>query len=82
MDVRRDMDFELNKEEKRAIAALKRLEKIWPQSLWLFSGSGSLHVMKAGKQNEPVHSGGEAGGVDSDYVITTIYGIQNDGGDW
>lgn len=31
----------LSVEEKKAIAALKRLEKIWPKTLWLYSASGT-----------------------------------------
>ena len=74
------MDFELTKEEKNAINTLKRLEKRWPDSLWLFSANGTLCVMRHGKNGEQVHTGtGE--GVDSEYIITTI-NIHNDGGDW
>lgn len=40
------MDHELTHEERLAIAALKRLAKRWPQSLWLFSAGSSLHVMR------------------------------------
>ncbi len=72
------MEFELTKEERNAINTLKRLEKRWPESLWLFSASGTLHVMKAGESCGQVHN---AGGIDPNYCITTI-NIQNDGGDW
>lgn len=36
----------LTTEEKRAIASLKRLAKKWPITLWLYSGSGDLSVMR------------------------------------
>ena len=75
------MDFELTEEEEKAIRALKRLEKIWPGTLWLYSTSGSLNVMKSGENGEQVHTPGSNGGVDPEYMITTI-GINNDGGDW
>lgn len=74
------MDMELTKEETAAINSLKRLAKRRPKSLWLFSWSGSLHVMRAGE------GGGQAmtarNAVDPDYIVATIQGIDNDGGDW
>lgn len=36
----------LTAEEKKAVAALKRLAKAWPKSLWLCSQNGSLFVAK------------------------------------
>lgn len=72
--------LELTKEEQRAINSLKRLAKNWPKSLWLFSGSGSLHVMRVGEEGEQVMN--DQQGVDPDYVVATIDGIPNDGGDW
>ncbi len=76
------MDFDLTEEEKKAIRALKRVAKIWPDSLWLFSGAGTLCVMRKGENNDRVIlSGTFQGGFDSDYVIATI-DIDNDGGDW
>lgn len=38
----------LTVEEERAIATLKRLAKRWPKTLWLYSGSGVLIVMRCG----------------------------------
>jgi len=70
--------LELTKSETAAIASLKRVAKKWPDSLWLFSGSGSLCVMKK-LDGEPVYT--DRGGVNQDYVVETI-NIQNDGGDW
>jgi len=69
---------ELTKEERAAIRALKRLEKTWPKSLWLFSASGSLCVMRKDAEGERVM---RRDGFDPDYAIDTIY-IENDGGDW
>lgn len=72
-------DFDLSPEERKAIAALKRLAKMWPASLWLFSASGSLVVMRCNEQGEHAHRGE---GIDQDYIVATIQGIPNDGGDW
>jgi len=38
--------MDLTKEEKNAIAALKRLAKRWPNTLWLFADGGSVNVMR------------------------------------
>lgn len=72
-------DIEPTAEEKRAIASLKRLAKKWPKSLWLFSGSGSLCVMRYRQDGERALV--DDGGMDSDYALATI-DIPNDGGDW
>ena len=70
---------ELSKEEKKAIDALKRVAKKWPKSLWLFSGSGSLCVLKkADGKNRAINA---TGGVCQEHVVATI-NIENDGGDW
>ena len=68
----------LTKKERAAIRALEKVAKIWPDSLWLLSSSGSLWVMKK-KDGKRVM--GESGIYNSDYVMTDIY-IENDGGDW
>lgn len=66
-------------EERKAIRTLKRIAKTWPKSLWLFSASGSLHVMQADRDGSHVHT--RDGGIDPDYLLDTI-NIPNDGGDW
>jgi len=77
-----DNDIELTPEEEKAIRMLKKLEKQWPKSLWLFSASGSLNVMRCDENGEQVmQPNADGGGVDQNYVITTI-DIPNDGGDW
>lgn len=65
-------------EEKRAIAALQKLAKTWPKSLWLFSASGSLCVMQNDENGERRLRGD---GVDDDAIVALI-NIPNDGGDW
>jgi len=40
------MDVTLTKEEQKAIRKLENLAKKWPESLSLFSWSGSLNVIK------------------------------------
>lgn len=67
-------------EEAKAIASLKRIAKKWPKTLWLFSASGSLNVMRCGPDGEHVMNKSN-GGVDQDYSLDTI-NIPNSGGDW
>ncbi len=61
------LEITVTKEEQKAIASLKRLAKKWPDSLHLFSWSGSLMVMKRK--------------YDKYITIDKIFGIENDGGD-
>jgi len=88
-DEQRRVIASLTDEERKAIASLKRLAKKWPESLWLFSASGTLNVMKKhedgyascyGDNVPPSNSRTE--GVCEDYIVDTINGIENDGGDW
>ena len=72
--------MKLNEDEKRVIRMLKNIGTIWPESLWLFSASGRLHVMKKDENNERVYKSHE--GVDSAYSVDVIEDIENDGGDW
>jgi hypothetical protein len=55
-------------EEAAAIRSLKRLARKWPQSLELFSWSGSLYVTKRNSNNISTE-------------IASISGIPSDGGD-
>lgn len=64
--------------ELKWIAEFKKLAKKCPKKLWLFSGSGTLYVMKTPKNGE---QNTETGGVNHDNILDTI-NIQNDGGDW
>jgi hypothetical protein len=66
--------------EAQAIAALKRVAKRWPDTLWLFSASGTLTVMR--KPAGGCHAMDQEGSMDHDYIVDTIPGIDNDGGDW
>jgi len=79
------MKFELTEEEVKAIRALVRLEKIWPKSLWLFSASGSLCLMRNNKDGSRavIVNGGlhPSDSVDPDYIVCNV-NIPNDGGDW
>jgi hypothetical protein len=69
----------LDAEERRAIATLKRLAKRWPSSLWLFSASGNLNVMRCNADGERAY--GRNSSVDPDFIVEGI-DIPNDGGDW
>jgi hypothetical protein len=65
--------------EARAIASLRRLAKRWPKTLWLFSASGTLCVMRFGTDGDRLRVDG--GGMDPQACLATI-AIPNDGGDW
>ena len=69
---------DLTPEERKAIAALKRLAKRWPYTLWVFSASGRLCVMRHGEEG---HQHMPDGGIDPTYCVDEI-DIENDGGDW
>ena len=74
------MSVRLSAREKRAIADLQDVARRWPRTLWLFSASGSLNVMRKGPDGEHVTVAG--GGMDQRYSVGHITGIDNDGGDW
>lgn len=63
----------LTDEERKAIRALERLAKTWPPTLMLQSWSGTLFVARI----PPADWDGRMG----QYIITSIPGIHNDGGD-
>lgn len=64
--------------EEQAIAALNRIVKRWPQSLWLWAASGSLHIMKCNPDGsrQETRTGGYA-----DASVGYV-SIPCDGGDW
>lgn len=62
----------LTRAEMGAIKRLQKLADTFPKSLMLFSNSGNLQVMKLPEgSGEPLRK----------YVVATISGIANDGGD-
>jgi hypothetical protein len=73
------MDIELTSEELKAIKRLQNAAKNFPKTLWLFSASGILYVMKKDKNGK--HAMLSHGGVDQEYIIARVE-IENDGGDW
>ena len=73
------MTADVTEEEQQAINDLQRLRKRWPKTLWLFSASGTLCVMRKGPDGNRATLPG--GGVDQAYIVATV-GIENDGGDW
>lgn len=74
-----DVDVELTADERRAIAALKRLANKWPKSLWIFSGSGS--IMKVGPNGEKMKTASD--GIDPEFKVGSIPSRMHiDGGDW
>lgn len=71
----------LTDEEKKAVAALKRLAKRWPGSLWIFcGGQQGVAVMKTDEDGLRVTTGnGE--GFDQEYCVAQV-NLPCDGGDW
>jgi hypothetical protein len=69
----------LTAREMKAIRDLQKLADRWPESLTLFSWSGSLVVFKTDEWSVR----NVLGPLDdaNDYVVENIYGIPNDGGD-
>lgn len=78
--------IECTPEENKLIDSLKRLAKKWGKDgkrLWLYSASGSLHVMMHGDTDyNPTPEFTQYGGSNVENSVTTIDGILNDGGDW
>ncbi len=66
----------MTRAEAKAIAGLKALARRWPQTLKLFSWSGSLVVFK-----EDEWAARKEADEMNDYTVDTIAGIPNDGGD-
>lgn len=71
--------MELTVEEKKHVAKMQKIASSWPRSLWLFSANGVLHVMKKVNDEKAMTPNGC---FDADHTVATIYGIDNDGGDW
>ena len=68
----------ITKKEQHCIDMLKKLALKWPKTLWLYSASGSLNIIKT---NEEGNRASREDGVDQKYVVDII-DISNDGGDW
>lgn len=69
------------KAELAWIKRFKALCKKAPKTLWLFSASGTLLVMKNPPDGNHMGSGTRGEGVNQDNAIDTV-DIRNDGGDW
>jgi hypothetical protein len=74
------MGERMTPDEKRVVRALQRLAKSWPPSLWLFAGSGGVHVMR--KNADGSIATNPDGGFDQSMCVEHIRGIEADGGDW
>lgn len=71
--------MDLSPDEQKAIKKLKELEKLWPESLWLFSANGTLWIMRFNKDGSTkVKSNGS---FDQEAIVTAV-NIPNDGGDF
>lgn len=79
-------EIECTPEENKLIDSLKKLAKKWEKDgkrLWLYSASGTLHVMMHGDTDyNPTPEFTQYGGSNIENSVTTIDGILNDGGDW
>lgn len=73
--------MEITKEEQNAVNILKRLEKRWPETLWIYVTGNGIHILKCGKDGKHVYTERE-GTPDLDYEVEYITGIDNDGGDF
>jgi len=71
-------ELKLTKQERAAIKLLRKLEAIWPETLWLFV-DGNIHVVRLVSRERVVTS---SGGYDPECVIETITDIPCDGGAW
>ncbi len=78
--------FELTEHEQSCIRSLRRLAKKWNKEdnrLWLFAGSGDLHVMLSGDiDSNPVPEMDDFGNVNPENSVAIIHGIPVDGGAW
>lgn len=79
-------EIECTTEECKLIDSLNRLAKKWGKDgkrLWLYSASGVLTVMMHGdREDNPIPEMLPNAGTNPDNIITTVLGIDNDGGDW
>lgn len=77
---------ECTPEEDKLIDSLKRLAAKWEKDgkrLWIYSASGSLHVMMRGDiASNPIPEYEKYGGANYKNSIIIIHGILNDRGDW
>lgn len=71
-------EVELTTREEKAISELKAIAKRWPKSLWLFSASGTLLVMKKDSDGNKRYNGES---VAREAIVDYIH-IENDGGDF
>lgn len=74
-----DVVLRLTKKERAAVAALHKLAKTWPKSLWLFSNGIHLSVMRYKKDGTVALE--DRGGMAKSHVVDTV-NIPSDGGDW
>ena len=64
---------------RRLVRRLRQIERDWPEGYWLFSASGTLHLMR---EKPDGRTTGACGGMDRDDIVESFSGIPNDGGDW
>lgn len=72
----------VTKAEQKWIDELQKVCSKAPKSLWLFSASSTLCVMKSPADGEENGCGDDGCGVNPENIVGYIRGIRNDGGDW
>jgi len=69
---------------QQVIRALKRLERGWPEDLWIFAADSQLHLMekKDGSHAMTDKESHWGEGVDRVFIVDSFDGIDASGGDW
>lgn len=70
----------LTAQEARAIRSLKRLASKWPDTLMLFSNSGTLEVLRLAEDGTTARVNGHGSDIDERALVAEVR-IRNDGGD-
>ena len=61
---------DLTPEERKAIRAIKRIAKTWPDTLWLFADGGAILFLRTGPGGR--HVVDEHGCVDRSYEVGSV----------
>jgi len=72
---------------QQVIRALRRLERDWPDDLWIFVANGEVNLMERGEGGERAtvethYWGNKFDAVDPGKRVTSFSKIPADGGDW
>jgi hypothetical protein len=68
---------------EQVIRALRRLEKGWPDDLWLFAANSTLCLMeKTEGKHGMTNDLDKSGSIDQEYILEIFEGVDVSGGDW